>query len=127
MIFFAHRTLRMDIFYYLKSCDTCRRIIKTLNLPDSVVLINIKENPITADQLEVLFSKTNSYAALFNSRAQLLRKRGLKASELSEETMKDLLLEHYSFLKRPVLMFSDQLFIGNAKATISAAEKALHG
>ncbi len=116
----------MDIFYYLKSCDTCRRIIKTLSLPDSVTLINIKENPISTDQLAALFSLTNSYAALFNRRAQLLRKRGLKVSELSEETMRDLLIEHYSFLKRPVLIYQDQLFIGNAPATIVAAEKALH-
>ena len=116
----------MDIFYYLKSCDTCRRILKTLNLTDAVKLVNIKENSITPEQLEALFSKTNSYDALFNSRAQLLRKRGLKANELSEETMKELLLEHYSFLKRPVLVFSDQLFIGNAAATVSAAVKAIH-
>ena len=116
----------MDIFYYLKSCDTCRRILKTLNLPDSVTIINIKENPLNKDQLAALFTQTKSYAALFNIRAQLLRKRGLKASELSEETMCDLLLEHYSFLKRPVLIYQGQLFIGNAPATIVAAEKALH-
>ena len=116
----------MDICYYLKSCDTCRRILKTLNLPDSVTLINIKENPLNKDQLTALFSQTKSYATLFNSRAQLLRKRGLKAGELSEETIRDLLLEHYSFLKRPVLIYQGQLFIGNAPATIVAAEKALH-
>jgi arsenate reductase len=56
----------------------------------------------------------------------LLRKRGLKASALSEENMRDLLLEHYSFLKRPVLIYQDELFIGNAPATIAAAEKVLH-
>jgi len=116
----------MNIFYYLKSCDTCRRILKKLNLPDSVTLINIKENPLNKDQLAALFSQTNSHAALFNSRAQLLGKRGLKANELSEETVRDLLLEHYSFLKRPVLIYQDQLFIGNAPATIAAAEKSLH-
>jgi len=116
----------MDIFYYLKSCDTCRRIQKKLDLPDSVSLINIKENPLNSEQLAALFLKTNSYAALFNSRAQLLRKRGLKTSALSEENMRDLLLEHYSFLKRPVLIYQGELFIGNAPATIAAAEKALH-
>ena len=116
----------MDIFYYLKSCDTCRRILKKLSLPDSVTLINIKENPLNKDQLATLYSQTNSYTALFNSRTQLLRKRELKVSELSEETMRDLLLEHYSFLKRPVLIYHDKLFIGNAPAIIAAAEKALH-
>ena len=117
----------MDIFYYLKTCDTCKRIIKTLNLPDSIKQINIKENPITPEQLDVLFTKTKSYSALINPRAQLLKKRGKKASELSEEESKALILEHYSFLKRPVLIYQDEIFVGNAAATIEAAQKALHG
>lgn len=117
----------MDIFYYLKTCDTCKRIIKTLNLPDSIKQINIKENPIAPKQLDVLFTKTKSYSALVNPRAQLLKKRGIKASELSEEESKALILEHYSFLKRPVLIYQDEIFVGNAAATIEAAQKALHG
>lgn len=127
MIFFAQTTVTMDIFYYLKTCDTCKRIIKTLNLPDSIKQINIKENPITPKQLDVLFTKTKSYSALVNPRAQLLKKRGIKASELSEEESKALILEHYSFLKRPVLIYQDEIFVGNAAATIEAAQKALHG
>lgn len=127
MIFFAQTTVTMDIFYYLKTCDTCKRIIKTLNLPDSIKQINIKENPITPEQLDVLFTKTKSYSALVNPRAQLLKKRGIKASELSEEESKALILEHYSFLKRPVLIYQDEIFVGNAAATIEAAQKALHG
>jgi len=127
LIFFAQTTVTMDIFYYLKTCDTCKRIIKTLNLPDSIKQINIKENPITPEQLDVLFTKTKSYSALVNPRAQLLKKRGIKASELSEEESKALILEHYSFLKRPVLIYQDEIFVGNAAATIEAAQKALHG
>tara|TARA_B110000208_G_scaffold55718_1_gene73138 strand:- start:435 stop:788 length:354 start_codon:yes stop_codon:yes gene_type:complete len=117
----------MDIFYFLKTCDTCKRIIKTLYIPDSVSLINIKENPLSSEQLNALFKSTKSYAALFNSRAQLLRKRGLKANELSEEEMKGLLLEHYSFLKRPILLYKEELFVGNSAATVEAAKKAIHG
>ena len=117
----------MNTFFFLKTCDTCKRIIKTIDLPDSVSLINIKENPLDSDQLDALYKSTNSYAALFNSRAQLLKKRGLKASELSEEEMKNLLLEHYSFLKRPVLIYNQELFIGNSAATVKAAKKAIHG
>ncbi len=127
MIFFAQTTVAMDIFYYLKNCDTCKRIIKTLKLPHSIKQINIKENPLTPEQLDVLFTKTKSYSALLNSRAQLLKKRGIKASELSEEKNKALILEHYSFLKRPVLIYQDEIFIGNAAVTIEAAQKALCG
>ena len=117
----------MDIFYYLKTCDTCKRIIKTLQLPDSIKQINIKENPITPEQLDMLFSKTKSYSALLNSRAQLLKKRRIKAAEVSEKKSKALILEHYSFLKRPVLIYQDEIFIGNAAVTIEAAQIALHG
>ena len=127
MIFFAQTTVTMDIFYYLKTCDTCKRIIKTLNLHDSIKQINIKENPITPKQLDVLFTKTKSYSALVNPRAQLLKKRGIKASELSEEESKALILEHYSFLKRPVLIYQNKIFVGNALATVEAAQKTLHG
>tara|TARA_B100000767_G_scaffold187434_1_gene174824 strand:- start:6504 stop:6857 length:354 start_codon:yes stop_codon:yes gene_type:complete len=116
----------MNIFYFLKTCDTCKRIIKTLNIPRSVSLINIKENPISSEQLDALFKITNSYAALFNRRAQLIRKRGLKASDLSEEEIKNLILEHYSFLKRPVLIYKEELFIGNSAATVEAAKRTIH-
>ncbi|MBA22255.1 MAG: hypothetical protein CMP52_02790 [Flavobacteriales bacterium] len=117
----------MDIFYYLKTCDTCKRIIKNLELPDSIKQINIKEKPLTPEQLNVLFTKTKSYSALLNPRAQLLKKRGLKASELSEQESKALILEHYSFLKRPVLIYQNKIFVGNALATVEAAQKTLHG
>ena len=127
MIFFVQTKLAMDIFYYLKTCYTCKRIIKTLQLPDSIKQINIKENPITPEQLDVLFSKTKSYSALLNSRAQLLKKRRIKAAEVSEKKSKALILEHYSFLKRPVLIYQDEIFIGNAAVTIEAAQIALHG
>tara|TARA_Y100000389_G_C17329050_1_gene447096 strand:+ start:537 stop:920 length:384 start_codon:yes stop_codon:yes gene_type:complete len=127
LIFFVQTKLAMDIFYYLKTCDTCKRIKKTLQLPDSIKQINIKENPITPEQLDILFSKTKSYSALLNSRAQLLKKRRIKAAEVSEKKSKALILEHYSFLKRPVLIYQDEIFIGNAAVTIEAAQIALHG
>jgi len=127
LIFFVQTKFAMDIFYYLKTCDTCKRIIKTLQLPDSIKQINIKENPITPEQLDVLFSKTKSYSALLNSRGQLLKKRRIKAAEVSEKKSKALILEHYSFLKRPVLIYQDEIFIGNAAVTIEAAQIALHG
>ena len=48
-------------------------------------------------------------------------------SSLTETRIKELLLSHYTFLKRPVLLLDDQLFVGNAKATVEAAKAALHG
>jgi arsenate reductase-like glutaredoxin family protein len=38
---------------------------------------------------------------------------------VNEEDFKKLLLEHYTYLKRPVALIGDQIFIGNATETIT--------
>ncbi len=115
----------MHLFYYLSSCDTCKRIMKTLALPEEITQIDIKKNPLTEAQLEVLYQHSGSYAALLNKRAQKLKE--IDKEELTEEGIKTFLCTHYTFLKRPVLLYKDKLYIGNAKATIAEAKTALHG
>lgn len=115
----------MDVFYYLSSCDTCKRILKTLDLPDSITQIDIKKNPLDEPQLQALYEITKSYEALLNKRAQKLKE--IDKSSLTEEKIKTLLLAHYTFLKRPVLFYKNQLFVGNAKGVIEDAKIALHG
>ena len=112
----------MKKLYYLSTCDTCKRIINELNLSSEVILQDIKTNPITNEQLDELFGFSNSYEALFSKRARLYKERDLKNASLIEEDYKNLILEHYTFLKRPVLVFNDQVFIGNSKKTITAAK-----
>src|SRR5699024_8448543 len=113
----------MQTLFYLSTCDTCKRIMKNLDLPNSIYLQDIKKEPITPDQLESMFTITGSYEKLFNKRAQLYRKRELNKKQLREEDYKDLLLEHYTFLKRPVLVDGTHIFIGNNKANIAELEK----
>lgn len=104
--------------YHLSTCSTCKRILAEVNLPEENTLIDIKENPLTENQLEELHQLTNSYEDLFNKRAQLYRKRELNKKQLSEADFKNLLLEHYTFLKRPVFIDGEHIFVGNAKSTI---------
>ena len=66
---------------------------------------------------------SGSYEALFSKRAQLYKKRNLKEKQLSEEDYRALLLEHYTFLKRPVLIYDENIFIGNSKPVVAAAKK----
>lgn len=113
-------------FYYLKTCNTCTRIIKTLNLPSHVVLQDIKLEPITAKQLNKMKILAGSYEALFSKRAKLYKDMGLKDQSLSEKDFKHYILEHYTFLKRPVLVLENQIFIGNSKKTVEAAKQALN-
>ncbi|MCL8008712.1 hypothetical protein M8845_14885 [Gelidibacter japonicus] len=116
----------MKKIYYLKSCSTCIRIIKTLELPSDVVFQDIKGEQITAEQLEELHKLSGSYEALFSKRAQRYKALGLKDQNLTEEDFKNYILEHYTFLSRPVLVYNDQIFIGNSAKTVEAAKKAIH-
>lgn len=111
--------------YHLATCSTCKRIIKELNLTDDFELQNVKENPISLEELEKLHSFSGSYEVLFNRRSTLYRERNLKEVSLTEEDYKNLILEHYTFLKRPIIQVGETYFIGNAKKTIEAAKAFL--
>lgn len=117
----------MKKMYYLSTCDTCKRIINELNLPSDVVLQDIKTDAITEDQIAEMQELAGSYEALFSKRARLYKERDLKNQNLTEDDYKNLILEHYTFLKRPVLILEDQIFIGNSKKVAAAAHQAIHG
>jgi arsenate reductase len=55
----------------------------------------------------------------------LYKEKDLKNQDLSEEDYKNYILEHYTFLKRPVIIVDDQIFIGNAAKTVAAAKEAI--
>lgn len=114
-----------NLFIYLDSCDTCQRIKAALELPESVTLQNTKEQPVSLEQIKFLKEQSGSYESLFNRRAQLYRGRGLHEKDLSEADYKDLLLDHYTFIKRPILIYNDIAFIGNSKKVVAAAKQAL--
>ncbi len=112
--------------YHLSTCDTCKRIIKELDLPSTCEYQDIKTEPITEGQLIAMHELSDSYEALFSKRARLFRQKGLHEKQLSEIDYKSLILEHYTFLKRPVVVVDDQIFIGNSKKVIEAAKAAVH-
>jgi len=89
-------------------------------------LQDIKAETITAEQLEKMEKLAGSYKALFSRRAMLFRQRGLHEKTLSEKDYKDLILDHYTFLKRPVIILDDQIFVGNSKKVVEAAKEAIH-
>jgi arsenate reductase len=115
----------MQKIYYLTTCDTCKRIIKELDLSSTFVRQEIKEEEITLSQLEALRALSGSYESLFSKRAKLYKERGLKDEVLAEEDYKRFILEHYTFLKRPVLVNKDQIFIGNSKNVVAEAKASL--
>ncbi len=114
----------MKKIYHLSTCNTCQRIISEINPDDSIVLQDIKNEAITEKQLEQMHKLAGSYESLFSKRAQLYRKRGLNEQKLSESQFKSLILEHYTFLKRPVMIVNDIIFIGNSKKVVAEAVNA---
>ncbi len=71
-------------------------------------------------QLEEMHKLSGSYEALFNKRAKLYKVLNLKNKTLSEADYRQFILEEYTFLKRPVFMVEDTIFIGNSKNVIAA-------
>jgi len=51
---------------------------------------------------------------------------GLKDQNLTEKDFKHYLLEHYTFLSRPVIVINDKIFVGSSKKTVEAAKEALN-
>ncbi|WP_347051055.1 arsenate reductase family protein [Flavobacterium olei] len=114
----------MDKIYYLASCDTCRKIIK--NLPENnLVFQDIRQDPITEEQLEEMHKLAGSYEALFSKKAQLYKSMDLKNKSLSEADFKKYILEHYTFLSRPVFIIDNQVYVGNSQQNILQVTKAL--
>ncbi|WP_282053755.1 arsenate reductase family protein [Maribacter luteus] len=116
----------MKKVYYLSTCDTCKRILKELDPLDGFQLQDIKTEPITISQLEEMKSLSGSYESLFSKRARLYKERGLAQKDLTEDDYKNLILEHYTFLKRPVILFNDNIFVGNSKKVVEAAKQSIH-
>ena len=116
----------MKKVYYLKTCSTCIKILKDLNLNSDFTLQDIKTEEITVKQLEEMKALAESYEALFSKRSKLYKEMDLKNQKLEERDFKHYILEHYTFLSRPVIIIGDKIFIGNSKNTVEAAKSAIH-
>ena len=115
----------MNKIYYLASCDTCRKIIKALPQGHNLVFHDIKQDPITEEQLDEMHQLSGSYEALFSKKAQLYKSLGLKDKALTEADFKKYILEHYTFLSRPVFIIDGKIYIGNSQQNMLQVMKAL--
>lgn len=114
----------MKKVYFLQTCDTCKRILKEVNT-DGFELQEIKKNPVNASQLAEMYTFSKSYEALFNKRAKLYKARDLKNETLSEDDYRQFILDEYTFLKRPVFIVDDEIFIGNSKKVIEQLKEKI--
>jgi arsenate reductase len=111
--------------YYLASCDTCRKIIKSLPKTANLEYHDIRQNPISESELDEIYQLSGTYEALFSKKAQLYKSMDLKNKSLTEADFKKYLLEHYTFLSRPVFIIDGKIYIGNSQKNIADVIKVL--
>lgn len=111
--------------YHLGNCTTCQAIIKETGVEKKgFVMQDIKFEKITATQLDEMKKMAGSYESLFSRRAMKYKELGLKDKKLTEKDYRQFILDEYTFLKRPVTIINDKIFIGNDKKTVEALKQA---
>lgn len=86
--------------------------MKELDSLNEFELIDIKSTNIDSKTLDFLKEKAGSYKALFSKRAIKYKTLGLKDKNLSDEAFRQLIMDEYTFLKRPVLIDGDRVVVG---------------
>lgn len=114
----------MDKIYYLPTCDTCRKILASLP-KNNLELHDIRANPLTEKEVDALKKLAGSYEALFSKRAERYKSYGLKDKNLDEAGFKKYLLDHYTFLSRPVFVIGGKIYVGNSKKNVENVIAAL--
>ncbi|NML19921.1 arsenate reductase [Pseudoflavitalea sp. G-6-1-2] len=116
----------MKKFYHLGNCTTCQAIIKDTKVDQKGFMMQeIKTESITPAQLDEMKALSGSYESLFSRRALKYKEMGLKDKNLTEDDYRKLILEEYTFLKRPVAIIGKQIFIGNDKKNVAALAAAV--
>ena len=73
---------------------------------------------MTSGQVDEMAKLAGSYEALFSRRAMKYKSMGLKDKDLKESDYKNLIVEEYTFLKRPVFVINNEIYIGNSKSIV---------
>ena len=86
---------------------------------------DIKCEKITPAQLKEMKDMAGSFEALFSRRALKYKELGLKNKTLNEDDYRKYILQEYTFLKRPVILVNDKIFVGSENKTKEAIKTAL--
>ncbi len=116
----------MKKIYHLGNCTTCQAIIKEIKADQKgFAMQDIKFEKIIPAQLDEMKKMTGSYESLFSRRAMKYKELGLKDKKLEEKDYRKYILDEYTFLKRPVAIINDKIFIGSEKKTVEALKNAV--
>ncbi len=110
----------------MANCTTSQAIIRETKIDQKAFdMQDIKFEKITPAQLEEMKRMAGSYEALFSRRALKYKELGLKNKKLGEQDYRNFILEEYTFLKRPVVIIDDKIFVGSEKKTVEALKTAV--
>lgn len=100
------------ILYGLKSCDTCRKAMKSLDNPE---FRDIRTEGLPKDVAEAAFARFG--AALINRQSTTWR--GLSETERARDALA-LLADYPALMKRPLIETGGRLYLGWSKDTEAA-------
>jgi arsenate reductase (glutaredoxin) len=116
----------MKKMYHLGNCTTSQAIIKETRVDKKgFEMQDIKFEKITPAQLDQMKQMAGSYEKLFSRRALKYKEFGLKDKKLEEKDYRQYILDEYTFLKRPVVIIDNEIFIGSEKKNVEALKKAV--
>ncbi|HEX6373095.1 MAG TPA: arsenate reductase family protein [Longimicrobium sp.] len=100
--------------YWLPYCTTCQKAVKHLEEKGVPVrsFRNLKEEPLSVDEVRDLAAKVGSAEKLFSKRAMKYRKLGLHEQTLSDDDLLRLMSEEYTFVTRPVIVRGERATAG---------------
>lgn len=116
----------MKKIYYLGNCTTNQAIIKETGITKKYFQMqDIKFEKISPAQLDEMKKLAGTYEALFSRRAMKYKEWNLKDKTLTEKDYRQYILEEYTFLKRPVAIVDDKIFVGSSAKTVEDLKNEL--
>lgn len=109
----------------MQTCSTCKRIFKQVKTFGDFDIRDVKKEPLSIEEVDGLAKRAGGYELIFNKQSQKYRQQGLKDKNLTEDDYRQLLAEEYTFLKRPVFLIDDKIFVGNSNTTVDLLTKYL--
>jgi arsenate reductase len=108
-------------------CTTCQKAVKHLEEKGVPVrsFRNLKEEPLSVDEVRGLAAKVGGVETLFSKRAMKYRAMGLHEREVPEDEMVRLMSEEYTFVTRPAIVRGGRATAGfSSKRFATAPELA---
>jgi len=108
--------------YWLPYCTTCQKAVQHLEAKGIPVRAyrNLKEEPLSEDEVRDLAAKVGGVEKLFSRRAMKYRGMGLHEREVPEDEMVKLMSEEYTFVTRPVVVKGDRATAGFSAKRLDA-------